>query len=387
MVRAGRLEEVWSAILAVLKPPGSHPDIFELFEALQSLGSSAAPSLPLLAECLNWVEEALVWECTRTIRAVGSIEAYAVLAEALKNQRPCVRKKAADMLANWKEKKDGSSLLLRDAFWRESDPSVRAAIAEKLARANIAAPAKIELTAALDDSDFLVRIQAAAALGTIEPGNSKVLEILLRALQHSDGAVRREAVFGLSLFVGPSQGEVLPTLLTAFGDADEKVAEWAARAVGRVGIAAAPALLDMLRNSAALRLHYYAISALEKIVPPIREAMPLLVEILQQRNTYYKVGHPAEGEGERDTAILVVPGAAACMLAMLVGPTDQGAVPALVGVLDGAGHEVTLDVVKGLGKIGRAAGEALPTLHNLANEEEGEIRDAALDSIAKISQS
>src|SRR5438874_1399768 len=132
------------------------------------------------------------------------------------------------------------------------------------------------LMAALADADYLVRSQAAIALGRIGP---PAVEPLTAAL--ADPGVSREAAEALGR-VGPAAAAAVPQLVRLLR-ADEAVSLAAAEALGKIGAASVPALLDELRDGPPLG-RKRAAESLAWIGRPAAAAVGPLVAALNDRD-------------------------------------------------------------------------------------------------------
>jgi len=136
--------------------------------------------------------------------------------------------------------------------------AIRSAAASGLGRIGARADAAVpDLLLALDDASPQVAAAAAWALGGIQapqpgrlqPPDKKVVDALIRALDHPDGEVRRYAAYAISL-IGPKAESAVPRLTQRLDDTH--MAYMAARALGEMGPAArgaVPKMAALLRSS------------------------------------------------------------------------------------------------------------------------------------------
>jgi HEAT repeat protein len=121
------------------------------------------------------------------------------------------------------------------------EPEARWRAADALARMGQgAAPAAAELVAALSDPDPLVRGVAIRAVGELAPDVAGVPALV--ALFPNVEAIRAAARFG------PAGAAAVPNLTRLLGDADPTVRWQAARALGKIGAPAQPALPELVRR-------------------------------------------------------------------------------------------------------------------------------------------
>jgi HEAT repeat protein len=137
-----------------------------------------------------------------------------------------------------------------------------------------------DLTAALGDKDTAVRIAAARALWHIRREAEPLLPVLTTALR--DAKAGWQAIFLLGE-IGPEAAAAIPSLIVALKQ--EKVPRplrmppSSAIALGKVGIAAVPELLECLRD-AQPRVRASAAIALGFVGPKAKAAVPALAKLL-----------------------------------------------------------------------------------------------------------
>jgi HEAT repeat protein len=144
---------------------------------------------------------------------------------------------------------------------------------------NDAAAAGPELVAALADDDPLVRGVAVRAVGELAPDVPGGVQALISLFPDVD-AMRAVARFG------PGGAEAVPALITALKHDDPTVRWQAARALGKIGAPAVPAVPELARLATSdpeplVREH--AAEALGDIGPAAADGIPALVQLLRYR--------------------------------------------------------------------------------------------------------
>jgi HEAT repeat protein len=102
-----------------------------------------------------------------------------------------------------------------------------------------------ELVAALRGPDRVARRRSVLALAEVGPRSSEAVQALAQALADPDGRVRFMAAAALGR-IGPAAQAAVPALLAALDD--EAAGNEAAESLVRIGKAAVPALLEMMKT-------------------------------------------------------------------------------------------------------------------------------------------
>jgi hypothetical protein len=177
-----------------------------------------------------------------------------------------------------------------------------------------------------------------------------------------------KAVYALGE-MGPKAKDAIPVLIEALRREPrpgESLPDNAALALGKIGPAAVPALIDVLKDPNAAKAWPHAANALKVIGPAAREAVPVLIDV-------------AKSNKDPLSPCLAIDALGA------IGPNAKAAVPALVELLrhnklpppNGRTH-----VVVTLGKIGPDAQEAVKTLQEVREKADPVLRlhiDEALE--------
>jgi HEAT repeat protein len=248
--------------------------------ALRKIGDAAAVPglLAALRDADADVREAAAW----ALGEIGDAAAVPGLLAALGDVEARVRRAAAEAL----EQIGDAAVPGLLAALGDADERVREAAAAALGQ--IGAPAVPGLLAALRDADWNARRAAAEALGQIKDATSvpKLLEVLdgSEVISRYALAKVRERVSELLYRMiervavedrdhyDPEKTLVqigalaVPGLLAALGDADERVRQAAAWALGQIGAPAVPGLLAALRD-ADWRVRQAAAWALRNLLP------------------------------------------------------------------------------------------------------------------------
>jgi HEAT repeat protein len=324
--------------------------------ALGKLGSSASDAVPALRKTLEKDKSPKVREAAafalgeivrESIKAAADPQLVPALSAALKDEHWSVRRSAAYALgcverdaAPAQEVLEG---LLKDAF-----PEVRQNAAWALGKLGTAAIPKLRL--ALRDSDPLVKRDAAASLGQMEPEPVRVaLDDLLGLCKDTNGEVRRATVGVLVRIIGPEDATATGPLRALLADNDEETRRNAALALSNVGgkeaAAGVPVLVDALGRG-DIELRRQAAAALRNIGPEAHRAVPDLIRALKDPDAEL-----------RTNAALALGG---------IGPGADKAVPALVGLVADAKNspEPRMAAAVALSRIGPtpAAIDAVPKL-------------------------
>ena len=249
--------------------------------ALQKLGADARPAVPALIEALKDTGGVVAYDATKALGAIGpgAKDAVPALIAALKDERILIRTGAAEALGNIgidaKPATDALILALKDP-----QSNLRVAAAKSLGQ--IGPDPKIAVPALSESlNDEAVAKLAIDALGALAPNISGAVPGLIGALKHRSSKVRLAAIDVLSK-LAPRPPEVSSALAAAMKDRDDAVRLAAAKAVS--GAAGAPtdagnipALIDALLHGDS-QVKLTATDALKKIGDA---AVPALVALLK----------------------------------------------------------------------------------------------------------
>lgn len=230
-----------------------------------------------------------------------------------------------------------------------------------------------KLVEQLKDKNPSTRAKAARALENIDPSAREAVPILIDALKEKqDATIPPVAAKAL----GRLGGSAVPALTEALEIKDGRVQAYAALALQRIGTdakPAVPALIEVIKQykDPAHNARLHAIAALGKLGPAAKDAVPTLIEATKEK-----------------------PPTSAVRLAAVtalgqIGPEAKTAVPTLIDLL---GEEETkagplrLEAARALGQIGAGAGEeatsALVAL--VENKKLGATRIVAINALGQM---
>jgi HEAT repeat protein len=188
---------------------------------------------------------------------------------------------------------------------------------------------------------------------------------LRESLASREVADRRYAAIELKK-MGPPAAEAVPELIAVLDDPEERVGQEAVEALGQIGKAAVPALIDALVKATAWRVRRGAAAALSRIGPAAAGAVPTLINAVR--------GPKME-----------IRRAAAEALGKIGPPAAEAAIPALVETLGGrATMAVLAAAAEALGAMGPAATTAVPRLTILLKDDRWQVGSAAAEALGKI---
>jgi HEAT repeat protein len=217
-----------------------------------------------------------------------------------------------------------------------------------------------ELMEALEDPDPWVRSRAASELRHRGDGLKEAIPRLIEALGDPDVQVRWMASWTLSEIEPTPPLAAMPALLSILQDPESAAAhESAATALGRMGPAAIPGLIESFGQNA--RTSSRAARALAMIGAP---AIPPLLEVLS---------HGSDGERED----------AAWAFAKM-GAASKPALDHLIKALGDPAPFVRLCAARALGEIRSEAAIAIPSLEALLHDPDPKVQEAAATALHQI---
>jgi HEAT repeat protein len=194
---------------------------------------------------------------------------------------------------------------------------------------------------ALDADDAAARALAIHVLGIFGPDAKPAIPALLKALEESEIEVRYRAVIALGR-IGLEGDKVAPALARKLTDTTYEIAKEAAEAMDRFGKPAVPPLIEALKEP---RARYLVLTALRKIGPDAKEALPVLKELLNQKDRVT----------QKDNCI------AAVRAIQAIDPKDESGLPVLLELLEDKKYRPTT-LVEALAHFGPQAKKAVPAL-------------------------
>jgi HEAT repeat protein len=332
--------------------------------ALEKMGENARQAIPALIKTLGDKNPDVREAARYALDRMGKLP-LPELRKALTHEEPLVRAGAVPLVA---------------AHWRQV-PSVIP-----------------ELIKAARDQDSSVRAAALLFLAGMGGDNPEVVPLVIQGLQDEHIEVRQAAAYGLGSRGGnPKLRAVIPALIAALKDKDEKIGFWAAVALGKIGAQTddvIPALIQTVTVSDARLSRQGAVMALGTIGRRAKAAVPALVKILQTRDmeggllgsrlqmeAAYALGQigpaakmavPVLAEIVQDRKLDLVNRAVAARALGEMGDTAKPAVPALAATLQEPPTRANRELLESIGttleKLGKTAGEAIPTVQLLARD-------------------
>ncbi len=278
------------------------------------------------------------------------------------------------------------------ALYRMPAYEVKIASARALAiigpEASAASPA---LALRMRDKNRAVANEAALALAQVSPESVRQFQVALR--DHRSNACRA-AAYALG-GLGASARPAVPDLLRALTDPDQQVRQSADWSLERIGAAViAPMLENIVQERSpvrerlsALLVNMYSCSPSE--VPQIAKLRFDAPELQDERvKALRKIG-----PGQVDPTLLRTlaamlndpsPPARVAAIEALGGISSPVVVVALIRRLQDEDAAVRAGAARGLGALGDAARPALFKLRGLATSDEGSVRVAAAEALAKM---
>src|SRR5262245_42454869 len=229
---------------------------------------------------------------------------------------------------------------------------------------------------------------------------------LVKQLKDKDASTRSRAARALEK-IDPSAKDAVPVLIDALKEKqDVTIPPVAAKALGRLGSAAVPALTEALEIKDG-KVQAYAALALKQIGPDAKPAVSALIEVVKKskdpansarlnaRAALGKIGSGAkEAVPTLSDATKEKPATSAGRLAAVIalgqiGPEAKAAAPTLIDLLgeeDTKAGPLRLEAARALGQIGAGAGEeatsALVAL--VENKKLGASRIVAINALGQI---
>ena len=245
---------------------------------------------------------------------------------------------------------------------RDTDDNVCKTAADALG--NLGEPAIESMIAALGDSRIHRPRHIALVLSRFGPAARKGADALIAMLEEGDAGEREAAVYTLAKIEAKTSA-VVGALIGALSDAEGKVSEMAARALGEIGEPAVEALIEALGGKEA-RGPGYAALALSIIGPPARGATDRLLVMLKT------------GDEE-----------ARALAAFALGKVAAGeakVISALTDALqnDPGSYTVQMDAAVALGRIAPPARTAIPALTEAMKHPHEAVRMAAAEALENI---
>jgi HEAT repeat protein/tRNA A-37 threonylcarbamoyl transferase component Bud32 len=247
--------------------------------------------------------------------------------------------------------------------------------------------------------------------GSRGPDLQVEVQALIGALRDSDASARRRAAQALGE-CGPAGREAVGPLITALSDPDFWVSETAALALRKITgapdpeagrrrrardepSATPPAVTRLLKAIQDPASRWMAVVALGQMGPTAHEAIPALIEALEDAESAVrwdaakalgKMGAVAARAVPALTAVLHAQDDAIArehVVAALgaIGPAARTAVPALIGSLKNDGHHLDEQAAEALVRIGTPA---IPALIEAMKDDDPQVRVRAAHALTRI---
>jgi tetratricopeptide (TPR) repeat protein len=326
--------------------------LFTLTPGLSGQQLTAA-DVPVLVKQLKDKEARVRAEAARRLTSLGveAREAVPALAQGLRDSDAKVRYRCVIALRG---------------LWSgaERGPDIEAAV-----------PSLVELLKKKDE-DIYTRRRAVDALRILGPGARAALPALNELMRDKKDPIRIEVLFMTVVIERPEPAEV-PEVVRQLKDKDAKVRAEAARRLDLFGplakpspelMAAVPALVEALRDpEAEVRKHCVSVLVnlsfwAERI--DMDAGVSALIQMLKEADD-------------------VVRREAATALGK-VGPGARDAVPALTEALGDRVENVRSSAAYALGKIGRESKDAAPFLIKLLTDSSADVRESAAVALSKV---
>jgi HEAT repeat protein/S1-C subfamily serine protease len=358
--------------------------------------------LPEMLRALGHRDGGVRAEAARSLGEMGPAAKVAVpaLLKALHDDNDLVRRLALEALNKIGAPDPADVPVLADAL-KDKDPAVRRCAAAALGRAGAAArPALPALLAALHGTDSELRQAAARALGNLgADAKERAQPALLQALEDEDADVRAAAAEGLAAL--PLDTGDVPVLLKLLRQPDTAVRAGAARALGKIGPEARTALralTDLLQDRSEV-VRRAALEGLGGIGPDASPVVDDVVRLLKDPRPDVRraavdalggMGTGAKSAARSVAEALSDPELRKNALAALgkIGPSGaHEALPVLAGLLKDGDKEARLEALAALAALkpsGADAREPLRRVVALFGESDEELRDRAVETLAKL---
>lgn len=280
------------------------------------------------------------------------------LLNALKHQQASVRLHAVKALMQ-EELEPELAMRRFTAALADGEPSIRLAAIQAMGRVgDLAIPTLIK---ALDHPDKLMRREAAHALGRLGSRAAPAVLPLTNALKDSDRWVVQEAAKALGE-IGPEARVAIPALIELLADTHFLACRLASWALVRIGPAAVLALIDAVEDADPY-VRSEAVWALAHLGPAANTALPALLKLLrsEESRAMWKVerARPAD-DGLEATA------------------------PCFIPVRRNRQHHFWIWVIRAIGNLGSAARDAVPDLLRILRQGTGTFQVVAMQALRRI---
>jgi HEAT repeat protein len=354
----------------------------QAISALGKMGPRAAAAVPNLIKALK-------------AKNVLAADALGRIGPAAEEAVPALREALADTTTSIKVNYFSSSEL---AQTQQSELSLAEAAAIALGRlGSKAAAATPDLIKALSDERTAVRLRSAGALGEIGPEAKKAVPALFAILR--DESQDRNVQAAAANALGKIGEAARPKLIETMKDKNPAVRALVAKALGQVRPVTKPAVTALGRGVADrdITVRLASVLALGEIGPEAKDAVPTLSAALRANDQPQFVLQAIVGAltkmGESGGRVLIAatkernPALRRLAVGALgqVRPLPRGTVSTLTTALGDIDPEVRAAAAGALGVIGPDAKAALPALNKRAKQDTSEaVRKAASTAITAI---
>jgi HEAT repeat protein len=215
------------------------------------------------------------------------------LIQQLADPNPKVRWRAAGSLGRLGAASQAAvPALVRTMHHPDANVADRAATA----LAQIGTPALEALAKTLRDPSAAARARAARALARFGPEARAALPSLLIAAQENDETVSIAALLALGEMESEAQSAV-PALTKLLRRGKPRVQEQVLRTLQRIGAAAVPTLVEIVRTETPEKSRVAALAALEYLGPDAKEALPALRETMKHKSAQLRAATAAALRG------------------------------------------------------------------------------------------
>ncbi|MEO1995319.1 MAG: HEAT repeat domain-containing protein [Planctomycetaceae bacterium] len=338
-------------------------------EAIGQLPKRGLVAIPDLIKQLSDVEvtrEAQeVWIASgRALSSIGS-PAIPALIECLRDVESPRYYAAAATIATMTTDVSAAAPVLISQLSKTSGQSKWVSLMVLVKTGDAAKPAIPELIKATHDMDFHIQTAACDVLGALGASARPAVPRLVQLLSHRITSVRGHAAYGLGEIGPVPDQDVVGHLLLGASDKHDFVREKALQALARIGkqaVSTLPTLQKHLRNvEYANRVH--AAYAVWRISGHNQEPLQILLQLASERDSDLE----------------------AIMMIGRLGPAAGAAVPTMIEYLGSDDPDIRLESAQTLGQIGAAAQPALTELNRLSTKDaDSEVREQAAAAVKSI---
>ncbi len=358
-------------------------------QALGDVGAQAKAAVPVLIGALKDGDTNVRWTVAEALGRIGGDAEAAIpaLAEALRDK--AIRVMAADALGAMGSAARGAVPMLIDALQSE-DGNYRwtAAIALSRIDGKSARPALPLFIEKLKSNDPRARWDAMMFVNNMGLEAKDAAPAVLRMVKDGDSVAARCLV----TIAGADAVQAIPVLIQEFADDGDN-----AESLASIGPAAAPALLQYLRNP-EMKNRRLAVKTLGLIGPKSKEVIPALIATLKHADAELrgaaanalagidpKVNEaiPPLTKALKDKEVAVRLAAGRAILA-IKGKEARVVAPVMAKALANNDSNARRDAAQLLGDLGLSAQSALPALRQSLQDKDAGVRSAAAFAIARI---